>query len=77
MNIQKKNGNEINTEQKLLNLENNMQGNLGPLDYDFTVEQIIATIKSLKLNKTNFGLVSDEILCCNPETCTTTLLNVQ
>ena len=28
----------------------------------------MATIKSLKLNKANFGLVDDEILCCNPET---------
>ena len=44
-----------------------MQVSLGPLDYDFAVEQIIATIKSLKLNKANFGLVSNEILRCNPE----------
>ena len=68
LNIQKKNENEINTEQKLLNLENKLQGSLGPLDYDFTVEQIIAAIKSFKLNKANFGLVSNEILRCNPET---------
>ena len=52
-------------------LVNNMQGSLGPLDYDFTAEQqIISTIKSLKLNKANFGLVSNEILRCNPETFT-------
>ena len=39
-----------------------MQGSPGSLDYDFTVEQIIAT-KSLKLNKANFGLVSIMRFC--------------
>ena len=42
-----------------------MTGKIGPLDNIFTESEIINTIKSLKLNKSNFGAISNEMLKCN------------
>ena len=46
--------------------EKEMTGKIGPLDSIFTESEIINTIKSLKLNKSNFGVISNEMLKCNP-----------
>ena len=43
-----------------------MKNKTGPLDFDFNTDDITSAIKSLKLNKANFGIVTNEILRCNP-----------
>ena len=65
--------NDQNTQQKLEILEKNMKNQSGPLDYDLPTEDIISTIKTLKLNKSNFGIVTNEVLKCNPEAIATPL----
>ena len=45
-----------------------MTGKIGPLDSIFVKSEIINTIKSLKLNKSNFGVLSNEMFKCNPKT---------
>ena len=47
--------------------EKEMTGKIGPLDSIFTESEIINTIKWLKLNKSNFGVISNELLKCNPK----------
>ena len=37
-----------------------------PLNFDFNKDEIILVIKSLKFNKANFGIVTNEILRCSP-----------
>ena len=44
-----------------------MQGKPGPLDTKITIKEISTMIKLLKLGKSKFGPVSDEILKCNPK----------
>ena len=44
-----------------------MTGKIGPLDNIFTESEIINTIMSLKLNKSNCGVISNEMLNCNPK----------
>ena len=44
-----------------------MTGKIGPLDIIFIESEIINTIKLLKLNKSNFGVISNEMLKCNPK----------
>ena len=44
-----------------------MTAKIGPLDSNFTESETINTIKSLKLNKSNFGVMSNEMLKCNPK----------
>ena len=73
LNVQNKNINDQNTQQKLETLEKNMKNQSGPLDYDLTTEDIISTIKTLKLNKSNFSIVTNEVLKCNPEAIATPL----
>ena len=43
-----------------------MANKQGPLDFDFSTDEIILVIKSLKSNKANFGIVTNEILHCSP-----------
>ena len=50
-----------------------MKNQSGPLDYDIATEDIISTVKTLKLNKYNFGIVTNEVLKCNPEAIATPL----
>ena len=50
-----------------------MKNHSGSLDYDRTTEDIISTIKTLKLNKSSFGIVPIEVLKCNPEAIATPL----
>ena len=45
-----------------------MANKQGPLDFDFNTDEIILVIKSLKSNKANFGIVTNEILRCSPST---------
>ena len=45
-----------------------MKNKTGPLDFEFNTNDITSAIKSLKLNKTNFGIVTNEILQCSPKT---------
>ena len=47
--------------------EKEMTGKIAPLDSIFTESEIINTIKSLKLSKSNFGVISNEMLKCNPK----------
>ena len=61
------------TQDILETLEKNMKNQSGPLYYDITTEDIISTIETLKLNKSSFGIVTNEVLNCNPETITTPL----
>ena len=44
-----------------------MQGKTGPMDYAFSEKKIIESIKVLKLNKSKFGVISNEILICSPK----------
>ena len=74
MNVQNKNINEQKTRQKLETLEKIMKNQSGPLDYDITTENIISTIKTLKLNKSSFGIVTNEVLKCNPEAINHTIM---
>ena len=71
LNVQNINGQK--TQQKLETLKKNMKNLSGPLDYDITSEDIISTITTLKLNKYNFGIVTNEVLKCNPEAIATPL----
>ena len=57
--------NNQKTQQKLETLEKNMRNQSGPLDCDFTTEDIISTIETLKLSKSNFWTVTNEVLKCN------------
>ena len=50
-----------------------MKNQSGPLDYDLTTDDIISTIKTLRLNKSSFGIVTNEVLKCNPEAIATPL----
>ena len=43
-----------------------MANKQGPLDFDFHTDEISLVIKSLKSNKANFGIVTNEILHCSP-----------
>ena len=48
-----------------------MIGKIGSLDSIFTESEIINTINKLKLNKFNFGVISNEMLECNPKAIST------
>ena len=53
--------------EELTKFEKEITGKIGPLDIIFTESEIINTIKSRKLNKSNFGVISNEMLKCNPK----------
>ena len=65
LNIQRGQNNNSNVTERLTELENKMANKQGPLDSDFNTDEIILVIKSLKSNKANFGLVTNEILHCS------------
>ena len=44
-----------------------MKNKTTTLNLDFNTDDITSAIKSLKLNKANFGIVTNEILWCNPQ----------
>ena len=57
----------VSDKDKLIHLETNMLGKRGPLDDIFTEKELIEAMKSLKLNKSKFGVISNEMLKCNPQ----------
>ena len=57
----------VSAKDKLIHLETNMLGKRGPLDDIFIEKEVIETIKSLKLNKSKFGVIYNEMLKCNPQ----------
>ena len=57
LNVQKMNEGNLTTAQILTDIENDMKSKTGPLDFDFNTDDITSAIKSLKLNKANFGIV--------------------
>ena len=61
------NEDNLTTAQKLTNIENDMKNKTGPLDFDFNTDDITSAIKSLKMDKANFGIVTNELLRCDPE----------
>ena len=67
MNVQTINEDNLTTAQKLTNIENDKKNKTGPLDLGFNTDDITSAIKSLELNNVNFGIVTNEILRCNPE----------
>ena len=62
-----------NIKDELLNIEKNMKNKEGPLDQIFNDKEILAQIKKLKCNKSNFRIVSNEMLKCNPKAITNSL----
>ena len=67
LNFQKMNEDNLTTAQKLTDIENDMKNKTGPLDFEFNTNDITSAIKPLKLNKANFGIVTNEILQCSPK----------
>ena len=55
------------SDSTLLNIENDLKNNVSPLDYKITISEIETVIKMAKLNESNFGPVSNEMLKCNPK----------
>ena len=66
LNIQTGQNNSSNVIERLTKLENKMVNKQGPLDFDFNTDKIILVIESLKSNRANFGVVTNEILRCSP-----------
>ena len=62
--------NNHKVKQTLYDLEKDIQGKLDPLHSKTTIKDIRSVVKLLKLGKSKFGPVSNEILKCNPKVAT-------